>query len=382
MKKLILLILLLPAMCWAGGGIQQESCLLVTTPVVSGTCYVFDTGTATNDFAASCGPTGYNYLSGDLCWLVVIDHAKNVRFVGRATYDADWALGSICDNRTADKLCEDHYGTPAVPTCSEITPDPFGNDVLNKTISLEAGTYYFWVDGYANFTGIGIWEYDEIEFTATPTATATPTHTEVPTETPTVPTNTPTVTPTETPTYTSTATPTGTSTPTPTSTATNTRTPTITPTVTNTSPPTATPTITRTPTSTPTVTNTPTPTRTPTIAYVTPGGMNYDRGREITRAVAERWNVVFDTSSTDAYAGSLKIPHTTGYWDGMPIWLKVKTANTGACSLNLNGWGALAIKIQHDADPPDNFIEAEQWILLIVNKQTNCLELIGYDSNP
>jgi hypothetical protein len=50
-----------------------------------------------------------------------------------------------------------------------------------------------------------------------------------------------------------------------------------------------------------------------------------------------------DSGSTDAYAISLPTA-PTAYTLGMEIWFRANTANTGACSLNINGLGAIAIK--------------------------------------
>jgi hypothetical protein len=50
-----------------------------------------------------------------------------------------------------------------------------------------------------------------------------------------------------------------------------------------------------------------------------------------------------DSVGTDSYAVTLS-PIPTSYADGMTVRFKAGTANTGACTLNVNGLGAIAIK--------------------------------------
>lgn len=59
---------------------------------------------------------------------------------------------------------------------------------------------------------------------------------------------------------------------------------------------------------------------------------------------------------TDAYAISLA-PAILSYTTGMVVHFKADVANTGACSLALNGLAAKAIKRGHDVDPADGEIE-------------------------
>lgn len=56
------------------------------------------------------------------------------------------------------------------------------------------------------------------------------------------------------------------------------------------------------------------------------------------------------TTGTDAYSATL-VPAFTGYTDGMRVTVRVDTANTGACSLELNSQGAVAIKMPFGGDP-------------------------------
>jgi hypothetical protein len=64
---------------------------------------------------------------------------------------------------------------------------------------------------------------------------------------------------------------------------------------------------------------------------------------------------------TDAYAVTLT-PALTAYAEGQKISFKTDVANTGACTLNVNGLGAKALKIKNDQDPANNDLEAGQII--------------------
>lgn len=63
------------------------------------------------------------------------------------------------------------------------------------------------------------------------------------------------------------------------------------------------------------------------------------------------------SSSTDDYVVNL-LPPITAYNTGLKIAFMANTANTGAATLNVNGLGAKSLKIKHDQDPTDNYIEA------------------------
>jgi hypothetical protein len=76
-----------------------------------------------------------------------------------------------------------------------------------------------------------------------------------------------------------------------------------------------------------------------------------------------------DAGSTDAYAVTLS-PVPSAYFTGMVIRFKANTANTGACSLNANSLGTVAIKKKHDQDLRDNDIESGQ-IVEVVHDGTN-----------
>lgn len=69
-----------------------------------------------------------------------------------------------------------------------------------------------------------------------------------------------------------------------------------------------------------------------------------------------------DAGSSDTYA--VTIPGINAYTTGMLIVLKTATANTGACTLNINGLGAKSIKKLHDQDPGDNCLEAGSHVVV------------------
>jgi hypothetical protein len=60
---------------------------------------------------------------------------------------------------------------------------------------------------------------------------------------------------------------------------------------------------------------------------------------------------------SDTYTANLT-PAITAYTTGMLVRIKFTTANTGACTINLNGLGAKSIKTSAVADPGDGTISA------------------------
>lgn len=72
------------------------------------------------------------------------------------------------------------------------------------------------------------------------------------------------------------------------------------------------------------------------------------------------------TDLTDTYTANLT-PALTSYTDGMEIRLDVTTANTGACTLNLNALGAKSIKLIDGTDPLDGDIAANSIVRLVYN---------------
>lgn len=69
-----------------------------------------------------------------------------------------------------------------------------------------------------------------------------------------------------------------------------------------------------------------------------------------------------DAGASDTYVITLS-PVPTAYFTGQIVEFKANTANTGACSLNVNGLGAIAIKL-NGADPQDNTISAGAYLMV------------------
>ena len=82
---------------------------------------------------------------------------------------------------------------------------------------------------------------------------------------------------------------------------------------------------------------------------------------------------------TDAYAITLPLA-PMAYTAGQMIIFKADVANIGACSLNANNIGAVALKAFHDQDPPDDYIEIGS-IVIAVHDGTN-FQIQTPDANP
>lgn len=89
-------------------------------------------------------------------------------------------------------------------------------------------------------------------------------------------------------------------------------------------------------------------------------------------------NYGVDAEASDTYV--VAINRITAYQTGMLIIFRANTANTGACTLNVNSLGAVSIKVLHDQDPPDNYIEAGSMIMAIYDG-TN-FQIQTPDANP
>lgn len=77
-------------------------------------------------------------------------------------------------------------------------------------------------------------------------------------------------------------------------------------------------------------------------------------------------NYIVSSDLTDTYTAQLDID-LTEYIAGMTVMLKVATANTGACSLNINGLGVKNIKTVDGNNPADNDILTTGVAILIYN---------------
>jgi len=83
-----------------------------------------------------------------------------------------------------------------------------------------------------------------------------------------------------------------------------------------------------------------------------------------------------DAGAADAYEWNFLTDDTT-YVDGKIYKVKVATANTGACTGNVNGWGAKNIKKNHNIAPETGDFVANMQIELQYNSTTDTLNLIS-----
>ena len=86
-----------------------------------------------------------------------------------------------------------------------------------------------------------------------------------------------------------------------------------------------------------------------------------------------------DAQASDTYVITLS-PAPTAYTTGMTVVFTATTANTGACTLNVNALGAKALKSLHDQDPADGYIEAGS-VVTAVYDGTN-FQIQNPDANP
>ncbi|MCP4493203.1 MAG: hypothetical protein GY820_38765 [Gammaproteobacteria bacterium] len=89
-------------------------------------------------------------------------------------------------------------------------------------------------------------------------------------------------------------------------------------------------------------------------------------------------NYLVDSASDDDYIVTEAL--ITKYTTGMILYVDAVTANTGACTLNLNSLGAKSIKAFNDQNPPDNYIEAGS-VFEVIYDGTN-FQLLSPDANP
>ena len=90
-------------------------------------------------------------------------------------------------------------------------------------------------------------------------------------------------------------------------------------------------------------------------------------------------NFAADAQASDTYVITLS-PAPTAYTTGMTVVFTATTANTGACTLNVNALGAKALKSLHDQDPADGYIEAGS-VVTAVYDGTN-FQIQNPDANP
>ncbi len=110
-------------------------------------------------------------------------------------------------------------------------------------------------------------------------------------------------------------------------------------------------------------------------ALVGNGGTVGSSNTYVTQTGYQEGTETFGASSSgnDTYAVTLS-PAPSAYTNGMRVWLRPDTSNTGACTLNVNGLGAVNIKISGD-DPQTNSIIAGQTYCFVYNSTGPVFEL-------
>lgn len=100
------------------------------------------------------------------------------------------------------------------------------------------------------------------------------------------------------------------------------------------------------------------------------GDPTVNKPSETARVIQEsKYTFAADAGGTDAYAITLT-PAPASYTTGQKFKFTANTANTGACTLNVNGLGAIDIKKRNDQDPETGDIEAGQ-VVEVVYDGTN-----------
>jgi 7,8-dihydro-6-hydroxymethylpterin-pyrophosphokinase len=91
-----------------------------------------------------------------------------------------------------------------------------------------------------------------------------------------------------------------------------------------------------------------------------------------------QFNFGTDAQISDDYV--VTIPGITSYVTGQIIVFSANTLNTGACTINVNSLGAKSLKVKHDQDPEDSYIEAGS-IITAIYDGTN-FQIQTPDANP
>ncbi|MDE4303629.1 hypothetical protein PXK30_09570 [Phaeobacter gallaeciensis] len=83
-----------------------------------------------------------------------------------------------------------------------------------------------------------------------------------------------------------------------------------------------------------------------------------------------------DTGAADAYVVTMA-PAITAYVDGLHLRVVISNTNTGACTLNVNGIGARAIKLFNNTDPAAGDITAGDICVLVYQSSRSAFILIS-----
>ena len=90
------------------------------------------------------------------------------------------------------------------------------------------------------------------------------------------------------------------------------------------------------------------------------------------------FNFGVDAQANDTYV--VAIPGITAYVAGLHIYFDANTANTGACTINVNGLGAVALQDQSGGALEDNWIIAGE-IVHLIHDGTN-FHVMNPDAEP
>lgn len=88
-----------------------------------------------------------------------------------------------------------------------------------------------------------------------------------------------------------------------------------------------------------------------------------------------------DAGSNDTYVVTLSpVPSALADIQGLPISFKANTINTGACTLNVNSLGPIAIKKLYNQDLSDGDIKANQWVTVVYDGTNFQLQSLTFPS--
>jgi len=97
--------------------------------------------------------------------------------------------------------------------------------------------------------------------------------------------------------------------------------------------------------------------------------------------IVDQINVGSDGGAGQAYYVNMT-PGISAYATGTIVIFRAGTANTGACTIDVNGLGAKSVKKLNDQDPAADHIEAGQMVMAIYDYTSSVWEIIQPDSNP
>ena len=92
------------------------------------------------------------------------------------------------------------------------------------------------------------------------------------------------------------------------------------------------------------------------------------------------FNYGADTAADDDYIVTIDRWPLKSYVKGTPIYFDANNANTGVCTLNVNGLGAKTIQMLHNQNTPDDYIEAGSMVHVIYDG--TYFQLQTPDANP